>query len=134
MTVQDAARRAGIPLDEVFQYAKETMASGDAQAWALARVSQRAVQAGLERLESIAREGPRVETGNGVDEETGKIVFGGKIHNTDLLAAQALVKLGIDAAKLATIGKISPKKALDNPEKDLFDDHNPWDLKDPEDH
>lgn len=119
MPIEEAARASGIPMQEIVERAKEAMRNGEATAWQLKIIAQRSIQKGMETLESITNEGCR--TGNG-------------LYNTDLDAAIALTKLGIETMKLYMKYPVIKENAKTGEAiRDLFDMMNPWKLKDPKD-
>lgn len=115
--LEDAAAEAGIPFGEVIAHAKERMAMGDALPWQLRLVGQRALQTAMDRLETIAGDGPR-----DAKEDS----------DTDRHAATALARLGIAALKLAKDigGARRGRNDPDPSQPDLFD-RGPWDLTQP---
>lgn len=118
--MEEAARQAGIPIEEVFSYISKKMAEIDTLNFELRLVGQAAVKKALTKLSKLARGEQRMSgqsMGNQSESWAGD----------DLEAAKALAKLGVDALKLSRAGSTVQKEPTD---PDLFDAApDPWKLK-----
>lgn len=114
MPVELAAAQMGVPLDEVFSYISDKLSKVDALDFQLRKMGQAAVRVALENLTKLANEPPRV---------------GKDFESTDLEAAKALAKFGLDALKMSRSGVKGKDSGSDD--DDLFDKaaDNPWNLK-----
>lgn len=110
-SLEDAARQAGIPLEEVYQRVKDLGKEVDTLNYELRIMAQGSIEQALTKLKKLAR---------------GNARLGQHFESTDLLAARELAKFGIEALKLAKTGKAQGATAG---EKDLFDEMDPWRLK-----
>lgn len=114
MPIEEAARQTGIPLEEVFTYVTERLGKVDTINWELRRAGQKTLQKSLRKLGKLASGEERV---------------GKHFESTDLLAAQAMARLAIEAIKLSMRGA-APRDGERGGQPDLFDaTQNPWDLK-----
>lgn len=104
--------QVGIPLEEVFSYVSDKLALGDTLDFELRLAGQGAIKKALTTLRKIAGEGARE---------------GKDFESSDLEAAKALAKFGIDALKIARMAKARDPKGSD--QNDLFDVADPWKLK-----
>lgn len=111
--MEEAAAQAGIPITEVFDYVNSRMAQVDTLNFELRLAGQGAIKEALKKLMELtqgsAREGQHFES-------------------TDLEAAKALAKFGIDALKFAR-QSLAPRVNDGDVEKDLFDIADPWTLR-----
>lgn len=127
--MEDAAVQCGIPIEEVYQYVTDKMSQVDTLNWELRLKGQEALQHALKKLTKLAQGKQRISSqsesmGPGMNSSTGYAA-------DDLEAAKALAKFGIDALKLANIGKAPKEKERDG-QPDLFENADPWRLKQPE--
>lgn len=128
----DACDAMGIPLEEAQRWAEKRLLKGDATAYQLRAVGQRALAKALERLEAIVDEGPRYsET---LYSETGKPTSSRTPISTDLDAAKTLAKLAMDTLKSS--GASAPALPEGRGGKlsvqlDLWDNPGNWVLKKP---
>lgn len=130
LTFEEAYTQAGIPEDEAKAYLISRISKKEAISGELKMLAEQAIKVGLKGLIKIAEEGPRVAT----RESDG--AGGGTSYtpiSSDLDAAQALTKFGIDAIKL--INQFQPIEAKQPPKVNpgtaggLMDDL--WDLRKP---
>ncbi len=112
MPLENAAVQVGIPIEEVFQYVTDRAGKIDTLNFELRLAGQGALKNALTKLTELA---------------TGDVREGLNFESTDLEAAKALAKFGIDALKLAKTGQVAKDEGKE--EKDLFDAANPWSLK-----
>ncbi len=115
MSVEEAAKQTGIPIEEIFQYVTERAASVDTLNFQLRLVGQGAIKSALTKLHDLA---------------AGDAREGKDFESTDLEAAKALAKFGIDAIKLAKTGG-GDRDSESEVKRDLFDiaAQDPWRLK-----
>lgn len=111
--LEEAAVQLGIPIDEVFTYISGKLSEIDTLDFELRLVGQRAIKNALTKLTSLAK---------------GDAREGKDFESTDLEAAKALAKLGVDALKMARTSKA--KKTGSDGQPDLFDSsQDQWQLK-----
>jgi hypothetical protein len=128
--LEEAARQAGIPLGEVYQYVEDRSITIDTLNFELRLAGQRAIRKALTKLSKLATGGQRpTETSETVKGDGYSELTTEKLTSDDLEAAKALAKFGIDALKLARSG--GAKDDSGGKQTDLFDKQpNPWSLKD----
>lgn len=114
ISIEEAAIQCGIPMEEVFAHVSELAAQVDTLNFELRRVGQGAIKNALDKLTKLASGDPRE---------------GKDFESTDLEAAKALAKFGIDALRLSRAGGVAKEGGGDSGEQDLFDAANPWKLK-----
>lgn len=112
MTVEDAARASGIPVEEIYARITEGLGQVDTLNYQLRLIGQAGLKNSLTKLTELASGDARM----------------GKFESTDLLAATALAKIAMEAIKLSQTGK-APREADKTP-GDLFDAKadSPWQL------
>lgn len=113
MPIEEAARQAGIPLEEVFAYVTARLGKVDTINWQLRLIGQESLEKSLKKLQKLANGGARI---------------GLNFESTDLEAAKALAKIAMEAIKLSMKGGAG-RDADTAAQKDLFEAANPWDLK-----
>ncbi len=112
ISLDEAAVQSGIPMEEVLARVSKNMAEVDSLNFQLRLVGQDALKNALTKLTALA---------GGLARE------GKDFESTDLEAAKALAKFGIDALKLSKSGGA---RRDDDGERDLFDAAaDPWKLK-----
>ncbi len=129
ISIEEAARQTGIPIDEVYIYVSNGLKQVDTLNFQLRLIGQGAIRNALTKLTELAAGTQRAsETEETVMGDAGPERTVEKLRADDLDAAKALAKFGIDALKLAQSGK-APRDD-DKTQKDLFDvAENPWELK-----
>ncbi len=112
MSVDAAARAAGIPVEEIYTYISEKLGTVDTLNWQLRLIGQAGLKNSLTKLTELAKGDARM----------------GKFESTDLIAATALAKVAMEAIKLSQTGK-APRDDDKTP-PDLFDGKadSPWKL------
>lgn len=110
--MDEAARQAGIPIEEVYQRVTERSGQVDTLNWQLRLIAQSSLEKSLTKLTQLA---------------SGEARVGKDFESTDMLAAQALAKLAIDAIKLVKLG--AAKTEAKGEKDDLFDAMGPWKLR-----
>lgn len=115
-TVEAASVQCGIPINEVFDYIKLKSTEIFALDFQLRLEGQSAIKTALAKLKELA---------------AGDCREGKDFESTDLEAAKALAKFGIDALRLAQSGVKGGKGGGGaEPDDDLFDrSPDPWKLK-----
>ena len=107
MSLEDAARQTGIPLEEIYTYVNERLGKFDTLNWQLRLIGQRSLEKSLDKLTKLA---------------AGDIRLGKDLESTDLLAAKELARIAMEAIKLSQRGA-APRETDPTP-GDLFD--SPW--------
>ncbi len=118
-TLQEAASESGLTLDEAREYLDRIHQEDDQTLRAFA---DEALRAGLSRLKDAVKEKERiVGEGHGEGRYT-------NFATTDVAAARALIRAGLDARKLLRLSKKDRQAAPPGHEdRDLFD--TPWEFK-----
>ncbi len=111
--MDEAARRAGIPIEEVYQRVKDLSGQVDTLNYELRLISQKALKNSLTKLTELA---------------AGDAREGKDFESTDLQAATVLAKIAMDAIRICRNGA-APRDGDKTPQ-DLFDATDPWKLKD----
>ncbi len=146
MQLDDAAIACGIPLEEAQLRAQKRLQNGDATNYQMRVAGQAAIAKAVETLTKIADEPPRErleKLSRALDEaterENGRTHMSERIkvslYNTDLDAAKALAKIGVDLVKLSGVGPDRSKEgsgAKLSVQLDLWDNPGNWNLKKPE--
>lgn len=125
LSIQTAAEEAGISDDEVSAYITKRLGTKEGASVELKLIAEKAIQKGLETLIKIAGDGPRFAVSDGQGGGSTPI-------NSDLDAAKALTRLGIDAIKLSkqsNESKSSASGASSPGTVNVFGDL--WDLRAP---
>ena len=117
MSLEDAARQAGIPLEEIYEYINARLGKVDTINWQLRLIGQRGLEKSLTKLTELAAGDSRI---------------GQFFESTDLLAARELARISMEAIKLSQKGA-APRSDSENGKPDLFDSAaDPWDVNKPE--
>lgn len=142
--LHQACLQLDIPFDDAKEYVERQLEDRCLDDWCLHKSAHAALQTGLEQLQRIAQAGPmetEFEDSEDIQDKLSgdvtKIKKTKKVAATDLEAAKALVRFGLDARKL--VGSMARKTAGNEAiTKDLWDlaqesdgrvIHGPWNLK-----
>lgn len=144
MLLDDAASVCGIPLEEAQRYVDKRLQNGDDAKMQMRVIGTTALACAAKRLMEIASEPPRERMERlrrafrEVEGEAAALdnALNVKVtlYNTDLDAAKALAKLGVDLMKMAGPPP-APKSGAGGKlsvQLDLWDNPGNWNLKKPE--
>jgi hypothetical protein len=134
LTLERAAELTGIPFEEACEFVEGKLEKVRLAELSLHLQSKRALNVAVKKLKAIAKDGPRYSE---VEyNEQGKPAGSRTPQNTDLVAAQTLLKFALDTQKLV---RQTPQKQRGSNQDgdDLFDrlaseDRGSWILQDVE--
>ena len=121
MPIRQAIISCGIPEAEALEYVLKAMPKPTEISYELKLLAERALEVGVNKLVTIAEEGPRY---------SGQFET---VNNSDLIAAQALAKLGVEVLKMSVAQnpEVKARTSKATLQLDLWDSQGAWELKKP---